>query len=439
MASYQPKKEWRGRTKIADIQTFVDQIHMIDVHEHLPTQAMRAKDQVGFFDLMHYLDSDFVSVGADREALKRFSALEKKEKAAYFLTYYKKCSNTHYAKLLKKALEDLYDFNDWSVEGILALDERITAFSKDPELYQKVLVDKAKIDLAITLIITTNVNLDYFLPVLFYDDYFHVRCAEDLHKLEKETAEQVSDFSAYLALIDKVMEQHIVAGCPAIKLGHAYFRTLEMTEPCLEKSEKVFLMMKNKQEALLKEDDYRTFEDTLIHHIIQKAAAHDLPIQIHTGLQETSVSGDGNDLRHARAAHLIPLFLKYPQARFVLLHASTPYIYEYAAIVKNFPNVYADMTWTYGISPSLAEQALELLTDMVPQTKIFGFGGDYNHIEGTYAVSKVARQVLAKVLKRRIETGYFSEEEAKNFALHIFRNNAIDFYKLNGLEKGAVL
>lgn len=115
----------------------------------------------------------------------------------------------------------------------------------------------------------------------------------------------------------------------------------------------------------------------------------------------------------------------------MLLHAGLPYIHEYVAIAKNFPNVYADLTWVYIISPRIAYDVLHQLIEMVPWTKIQGFGGDYNYVEGIYAHSKMARQTLGAVLEEKINTGYMTVEEAQQFAQGVFRDNILEIYNLD--------
>ncbi|MGO4273218.1 hypothetical protein AB4Z22_25820, partial [Paenibacillus sp. TAF58] len=111
-----------------------------------------------------------------------------------------------------------------------------------------------------------------------------------------------------------------------------------------------------------------------------------------------------------------------------------PYYLPYLSLVKNFPNVYADFTWVYIISPTAAKQIMHQVIEMVPMTKIQGFGGDYNFIEGTYAHQKLARKVVADVLTEKVADGALDESEAMTFADRIFRTNLIELYKLKDLE-----
>ena len=67
---------------------------------------------------------------------------------------------------------------------------------------------------------------------------------------------------------------------------------------------------------------------------------------------------------------------------------------------------------------------------MIPSNKIFAFGGDYTIVEGAYAHSRIARDNVARVLTKKVEEGYFEEEEAVKLAHKILRDNAYGVFKL---------
>nr|WP_255654887.1 amidohydrolase family protein [Cohnella sp. REN36] len=221
----------------------------------------------------------------------------------------------------------------------------------------------------------------------------------------------------------------------ATKLGHAYWRTLASGKPTFDEAERVFnRLLASRLEEGLSQAETVPLQDYLIHHIIRRSVVYDLPIQIHTGHHETSVSGNGNVITHSNVEGLIPLFHAYPEAKFVLLHGGFPYHQAYLSIAKNFPNVYADFTWLYIISPTAAKTILHQSIEMVPANKIQGFGGDYNHIEGTYAHLQLARRIVGETLSEKVEQGALREEEAIAFAERIFRGNLIEIYRLEGWQ-----
>ncbi|MBW7459794.1 amidohydrolase family protein, partial [Paenibacillus sepulcri] len=357
------------------------------------------------------------------------------EKAGIFLSYWQQTSNTTYARMFRTAMEDLYDLRDWSVDGIMQANDKVKQATHDPDWYHKVMVERSGIDLAFTLIQTTELDYDRFRPIMFMDSTFKLRSLQDLHDVEKNAGINAHDLRQYLEAVDALLHRYVQEGMVATKLGHAYWRTLASSKPTMFEAEQVFNRLRASSLAQsLSQEETQPLQDYLIHFIIQRSIAYGLPIQIHTGHHETSVSGNGNLISNSNVEGLIPLLLEYSEAKFVLLHCGYPYAMSYLSIAKNFPNVYADFTWMYIISPTAAKQIMHQMIEMVPQNKIQGFGGDYNYIEGTYAHQKLARNLVAEVLTEKMEEGAMGEKQAMAFADRIFRNNLIDLYKLGDMK-----
>lgn len=74
---------------------------------------------------------------------------------------------------------------------------------------------------------------------------------------------------------------------------------------------------------------------------------------------------------------------------------------------------------------------LDLLIELLPSNKIFGFGGDYFFIEGTYGAQKIARKAITQVLYNRVKDKYFTFEEAIEFAHRVLYENPKNIYLKN--------
>jgi uncharacterized protein len=83
------------------------------------------------------------------------------------------------------------------------------------------------------------------------------------------------------------------------------------------------------------------------------------------------------------------------------------------------------------INPAQARSALSEWLDMVPNNKIFGFGGDYSIVEKVYGHLTLARQNIAAVLADKIRVGAMSRSEASQVARRLMFDNPRDFYGLN--------
>ncbi|CAM3297239.1 amidohydrolase family protein [Paenibacillus lupini] len=416
---------------MSSIREYVNQLRIIDGHEHLATPQIRKKENQDFFSLMHYLDSDMVTAGMERGALGNKKSSEE-ERAATFLKYWERTNNTTYARMFGSAMQDLYGFNDWSVKGILDVNEKVKAATHDPDWYNEVLFKKSGIDLAFTLIQTTKLEYDLFRPIMFMDFTFRLRNRKDIHGIEQSAGMTAHTFKGYLDAVDALLHRYKQEGMVATKLGHAYWRSLASSKPTFHEAESEFnRLLGCTLDEGLSQLETASLQDYLIHFIIQRSIAYELPIQIHTGHHETSVSSNGNLIPNSNAALLLPLLAEYEEAKFVLLHCGFPYHDAYLSMAKNYPNVYTDFTWTYIISPTAAKGILHQMIEMVPQTKIQGFGGDYNHVEGTYAHLKLARSIVADTLAEKIAEGAMKEKDAMRFADRIFRENLIELYQLD--------
>jgi len=417
---------------MSNIKEFISSIRVIDGHEHVNTFSFRQKNQVDLFGLLHYLESDLFTAGMPRDAITSLSSADVEEKAIIFKKYFERTQNTAYAKAFKTAMKDLYQMEYWSVKGILELNDKVLQASNDSTWYNTVLSEKSGIDLVLTLVGETMFDDPSFRSVMFLDYYFEVLSIEKIHEIEKKVGKSISTLSHYITSLQDIMDSYVLDGVVATKLGYAYRRTLDVGKPTFYEAEKVFNeIMRLQLKQSLSQEETKPLQDYLIHEVIRASIERNLPIQIHTGHHETTVSGNGNIITNSKVTDLIPLLLEYKEAKFVLLHSGLPYVDEYIAIAKNFPNVYADMTWVYIISPTIASHALHKMIEMVPWSKIQGFGGDYNYVEGIYAHMKLARQVLGNVLEEKIKAGYLTEKEAQQFAEGVLRYNLFEIYNLS--------
>ena len=66
--------------------------------------------------------------------------------------------------------------------------------------------------------------------------------------------------------------------------------------------------------------------------------------------------------------------------------------------------------------------------DILPSNKIFGFGGDYLYVEGTYAAQKIAREAISEVIYQRVLNKEISIDTGINFTERILYKNAERVY-----------
>lgn len=407
------------------LKDFIDSIKVIDAHEHIIGIEERKYKNIGFFGMLHYLESDFVTVADISWGYFEDDKVSFEEKSKRFLDEWHKVMNTNYARHLKIAMCDLYGVCEFDKESLIALDKKIKTKSNDKNWYKHVLKDKSNIEMAFVMYAANSVDCDFFKSILYCDQYLW------LEQMKTIMADKLCDRNlySYEAYLEQQVLEEINMGMVALKLAIAYWRNLNINVVSLQDAQSIFnKICEGKSISKAEEKD---LQDYLIGFFVKLSIKYDLPMQIHTGHQEPSATGNGNDIRNSNVELLIPFIGRNKKVTFVLLHCGFPYIDAYLTIIKNYSNVYMDFSWIYVISQYDAKVALHKAIEMIPNHRIIGFGGDYLQVELAYAHQKTARRLINSVLNEKINDGYLTQKEAKEIAVNILRDNAIGLYKLN--------
>jgi uncharacterized protein len=166
--------------------------------------------------------------------------------------------------------------------------------------------------------------------------------------------------------------------------------------------------------------DIKAFQDFLFFQICRMAAELDLPVQIHTGM------GQG---RRTNALWLQEVIQKNPQTRFVLLHGSYPWVEDIPALVRLFPNVFADLCWLPLGSTRAGMFLLHELIENATSDKVM-WGCDTWTAEESYGALLSLRFVLSSVLAEKVNDGYLTTQDADQILDNILYKNAADFFRL---------
>jgi hypothetical protein len=430
------------------IRTEIEGISMVDTHEHLISEQTRLGQKIDlFYWFSHYASSDLISAGMPISSLEclRRSDLPLDERWAEFAPFWKDVRNTGYGRALLLAAHDLFEVDDINQASYRELSEKITD-SNHSGWHYHVLKERARLHLSLVDVLedfdpcpVSEMDRRLFAPVLRVDDFVTPCNRPDLEMLERRTDVAIHSLDDLLKALDVAFDRALRDGAPAVKVAVAYERPLQFEKVTKADAEHVFNQLCRYPLTLREHrfgeyvqlppvswEEARPLQDYLMHQVIRRAIEHDLPIQVHTGLQE----GNGNLLVNAHPLQLVNLFLEYPEARFDVFHAGYPFQSELATLGKNFPNVYLDLCWVHVISPWVARQTLHEWIETVPANKIFAFGGDYIFVEGAYAHSRMARSNVAEVLAEKVSSGYLNEAEALTLAHMLLRDNAIRFFRL---------
>ncbi len=415
----------------ADLLEAIDEIPLVNTHEHITPEDERTSSNVDFFTLAgHYAINDVISAGLRGDDLKlvRDPNAPTRRRWEAFEPYWKAARLTGYGQVLRIAIRDIYDSEEISANTLDSINDRIEARNK-PGLYDEILSHRSNIEY--------SVLDDYWNPAPVapdprffalarkFDRFITPQSSEDIKKLEALTDVSITSLAGLKRAIERSFEQSLAAGMVTVKSTLAYNREIHYAEVPASAAEAGFADLIKDRRMIPQgfrartERPYRELEDHMFHHLIGLADANDIPVQIHTGLH----AGNGNFIENSKPTHLTNLFFLYPQVKFDLFHVSYPYQGEASAIAKVFPNVSIDFCWTHIISGSAARGTLHEMLEMLPANKIFGFGGDYRFPELTYAHAKIARANVAKVLSEKVEANFCNDTEALELARMLLHDN----------------
>lgn len=421
-----PKAGFEGR-----ITSAVNEIRIIDTHEHLATEKRRlqAANKIDFTNLFrHYAKEDLISsANSNNKGLIEIiykNSFPLADRWELLKPFYRAMRSTGYGRVPLIAARDLYGVPDISDSTIEELTLRMREANK-PGLYKYILKEKAKIDLSILDMGHNKFDKEFYRHVERFDDFIQISSGSEIIDLGKRYSVSVSSLDDYASALRKAFVSGVDFGMVGVKSALAYKRILKYENTSKEKAEKIFKSLMNNSKV--SSQDVKALQDFMMHRLLDLVDEYDLPIQIHTGLQ----AGNGNIITNSNPTHLVNLFFEYPNVNFILFHASYPYGGELSTLAKNFPNVFIDMCWSYVISPSYSKRYLHEWIETVPANKIMAFGGDYNFVEAVYAHSVMARQVIADVLIEKVRDRYLTEDEAIDIAKMILRENALRVFKLD--------
>lgn len=406
---------------------------IIDTHEHVRPESTLTERAWSLFDFFeHYVSSDLVSAGMSREALEKMrnpdSGLTLEQRWRLMAPYWPFVKTTGYGRAMLEYMSDLFGIGDINDKTFEELSRRINEARK-PGWYRTVLKDKANIECS--LVITwpgepVAVDTEFFRAVPILDHYAIPGTRAELEVLEKEAGCSIQTLDQLLAAQEARLDAFAQEGIAAVKIFLAYRRTLLLDRVNKTEAARAFDRIWLSQTQDLAFEDLKPLQDFMTRTLIGRAAERNLPIQIHTGLQE----GNGNHITNSNPALLANVTMEYPDARFDLFHAGYPFTGELATMAKNFANVYADLCWVQAISPRVFKRTLHEWLDTIPANKIFAVGGDSNYVEGAYGHCKIARRLVAEVLAERIAEGSMDQAGALWCAERILRENAKAFFRL---------
>ncbi|MBN2409872.1 MAG: amidohydrolase family protein [Candidatus Aminicenantes bacterium] len=419
------------------IKSEIDKIKVVDNHEHIKSEPFRVKEgKPDFFDLVtsDYTGADIGNIGNtfghDTKYLDETLSIE--ERWASFKPIYDRIKNTGYMRCLRLGIKKIHGIEITDASSIKKINESMDRLYQ-PGIYTRTLRDLGKIDYVLVYRSSGHFGKDdypdFFRVVRYIDSVIIFNHPQDIYKLEEQYRVSVHSLDDLEKIYGKFVEESIEDGVVGFKYGGAYLRTLDHSSYSREKAEAVLKKLLRftgwGRSAITVEggEELTNYCFNLMLKVIEEKG---MPISIHTGLQ----TGGYKDIRWSNPQHLIPLFREYKNVNFDLFHGGFPFMKEFAELGKSWPNVFLNFCWFHTISPEGARSLLSELLELVPVHKIFAFGADTNFPESTIGHLEMAKENCAIVLTEKVLNGYFTEEEAIEYAIKILRTNSIEFFNL---------
>ena len=232
----------------------------------------------------------------------------------------------------------------------------------------------------------------------------------------------VSGLGDLVRAIDVLIAKTVQRGVVGLKDHAAYTRGLNFGPPDRSAAEGELSRLLSGERF---EAGARRLSDYLFDHIVKQAIDHDVPMVIHTGY----LAGGADPKANVRG--FAPVIQAHPQARFDLYHLNYPWIEDLLAILKLFPNTWANCCWTHIIDPAATVDFLRQALGAVPANHIVGFGGDLPGLpEPVLAHLDIARDNIAWVLGEAVSRKWCSQQTALDIARLWLYENPRSLYRL---------
>jgi hypothetical protein len=442
-----PKKEL-----VEEIKTEIDDIRIIDTHEHIPPQkiAMMADESYLFYIFSeNAFNYNFEAAGMPREAwiMKDFDL---KEAWKRLKPYIQNLKSSPYYRSFMNACRDLFNIDYTHIDSEkkwIDLSIKFAEANRRKDWYEFVLKKKSKIDLAIVVQRgikgITEVERDLFKAAINFDDFIRGYDGGILTKLENLYGVNINSFDDYIDLLGNAFKKAIESGAVAIKSAQAYERSLNYELVHKQDARMAFpparhLLLELQDiyplpvplpelvyPASIDPENIKYFQDYIMQMIIENASKYHIPVQIHTGLAPR-----WEHVEKVNPLHLTRIIRANRTAIFDLLHGGFPYSSELGQMARSWPNIFINIAWMPigHVGFSATKRVLSQWLDNVPWFKIT-WGGDTGRVEELYGASLIIRQLISEVLAEKVEQGWHIKD-AIEVGRRILRENALKLYNL---------
>jgi len=419
------------------INDLVNQIQLIDTHEHLIDENERldclkpfiqCDDWTTIFGM--YTKFDFVSSGMSQKEYDSVSSPETNpiQKWNLIKPYWNSIKYTGYGQVIRHTISDLY--------GISELEEKII-----PELQEKYVDYRKKGFYQETL---KRANIKYCIvnhpgrpfketesPNILHQDIDALGMIRmDFEKCNENILPKVNNLNDWLEILNWWFDNYsdIAVG---VKIGIAYFRRLDFKKIGVEFADPLF--SKKIMGKKLSETEEKVLQDYLFWYVIDLATENSLPVKFHTGYQAMNnfMNLENIMFNPTDCASLCRLS---PETKFIFYHISYPYYEPMISLTKHYSNAIVDMCWSWTINPIASIDFLKKYIMTSPINKIMVFGGDDLYVENLIGHAKIARKGISLALSELVQDKWITELDSTKIAERIMWKNSEVIYRNNAYD-----
>jgi hypothetical protein len=419
-----------------DLQHFIAETPLIDTHEHLRKEHDWVEEGPDILqDLFgNYIPADLLSAGATPQAMQRLTDANSGDFAARFAGIsgaWEAVQHTGYGEAVSILAHELYGMEDFSPPELERANVQLMEW-RQPGGRLHLLRDRARLDHVQTddfcwPCMPDESGRDFFLYDLSWAGFCNGEI--DAAALHAETDVEIVDLPSLRRAMEALFALHGPRAI-AVKAQHAYNRTLRWEERSDDEAQAV--LTKVLKGDPIKEKERLVLGDWCWARGVELAIEYNLPFKIHTGYY---AGNNRMPVDRIRSGNLCSLLARYLECRFVLMHIAYPYSGELIALVKHYPNVWADLCWAWSIDPFSSSDFVRRFIHAAPANKLFGFGGDTGWPTSAVAYSIQARRWLNRSLQAEVDDGYLSEQQAIALAQRFMGENQRACFDLEGTRQ----
>jgi predicted TIM-barrel fold metal-dependent hydrolase len=240
----------------------------------------------------------------------------------------------------------------------------------------------------------------------------------------------------------KILETAVANGCVGFKSAAAYYRPLGLGKVDARAADAALTKLLQATPAghvaqnapfytePALDDALRTYQDYIYKRMFTKAGELERPVIIHTAVAlHPALRFEFNN-----PLALYDVFqddeIRKAATQFVLIHTGYPNHDVVAAMLSQFPNVYADMSF-YAKFPGVLEETYRAFLALAPSEKIM-HGSDSNNVpeEIGYCASNT-RRVLARILNDYRTYYGWTQADVRKMADNVMHRNARRVFRIS--------